>query len=229
MQRHGLAMVAPTPGMFSVDGSTLEGGGQVVRMSSALSALLGVAIHVDRIRAGRSKPGLAAQHAAGIHLVAAMCSGQLTGGEIGSTSLTLRPGPILLGGARRAECGTAGAVTLLLQSSLPLCCFPPRGSSGPVSTRLELCGGTDVSFAPPVDYARHVLLPVLHTLFGVQAKIDVKRRGFYPRGGGEIHVEVEAATAPLKPFHLVERGRITRICGVAVSRAGEVGGGGGGR
>ncbi|KAJ1489714.1 RNA 3'-terminal phosphate cyclase/enolpyruvate transferase [Baffinella frigidus] len=74
--------------MFSVDGSTLEGGGQIVEMSSALSALLGVAIHVDWNRAGRSKPGLAVQHVARIQLAAAMCSGQLTGGEIGSTSLT---------------------------------------------------------------------------------------------------------------------------------------------
>ena len=81
-----------------IDGSILEGGGQVVRIATCLSALLGSAIFIDKIRAGRSKPGLAgyeqsqtikvpqwlfridvnfvsAQHAAGIHLVASMCSG----------------------------------------------------------------------------------------------------------------------------------------------------------
>jgi RNA 3'-terminal phosphate cyclase (ATP) len=51
-------------------GSILEGGGQVVRVTSALSALLGVPIRLDKIRAGRAKGGLAAQHAAGLKLVA---------------------------------------------------------------------------------------------------------------------------------------------------------------
>ncbi len=48
----------------------MEGGGQVVRVTSALSALLGVPIRLDKIRAGRAKGGLAAQHAAGLKLVA---------------------------------------------------------------------------------------------------------------------------------------------------------------
>ena len=42
-----------------VDGSILEGGGQVVRIATCLSALLGGAVYIDKIRAGRSKPGLA--------------------------------------------------------------------------------------------------------------------------------------------------------------------------
>ena len=42
-----------------VDGSILEGGGQVVRIATCLSALLGGGINIDKIRAGRSKPGLA--------------------------------------------------------------------------------------------------------------------------------------------------------------------------
>jgi hypothetical protein len=40
-----VAMVAPNPAMFSVDGATLEGGGQVIRMTSAISALLGGPLH----------------------------------------------------------------------------------------------------------------------------------------------------------------------------------------
>jgi RNA 3'-terminal phosphate cyclase (ATP) len=86
-----------------VDGSILEGGGQVVRIATCLSALLGGALQIDKIRAGRSKPGLAgdnpdfradfsgsyssmrfvhtAQHATGIQLVAAMCSGEIVCGS----------------------------------------------------------------------------------------------------------------------------------------------------
>lgn len=66
-----------------IDGSLLEGvnilkidlncllniyflqGGQILRMSLTLSALCGIPVRVYNIRAGRSKPGLMAQHLKG--------------------------------------------------------------------------------------------------------------------------------------------------------------------
>ena len=48
-----------------VDGSHLEGGGQTLRISSALSAILGIPIKIHSIRAGRSTPGLRPQHLTG--------------------------------------------------------------------------------------------------------------------------------------------------------------------
>ncbi len=64
---------------------------QVVRVSSCLSALLLKPIRIHSIRAGRPKPGLAAQHMAGLHLVAAMCAGDLRGADVGSTEVSLFP------------------------------------------------------------------------------------------------------------------------------------------
>ena len=46
---------------------------------------------------------------------------------------------------------------------------------------LELKGGTDAAMAPPVAYAEQVLLPMLQRLQGIQASIDLQRRGFFPK------------------------------------------------
>ena len=44
--------------MLSIDGSTMEGGGQIVRTSVALSAVTGIPVRIDRIRGGESGPAL---------------------------------------------------------------------------------------------------------------------------------------------------------------------------
>lgn len=48
--------------MIQIDGSYGEGGGQILRTSLSLAAITGQPIRIERIRAGRQKPGLAAQH-----------------------------------------------------------------------------------------------------------------------------------------------------------------------
>ena len=54
---------------------------------------------------------------------------------------------------------------------------------------LDLRGGTDASMAPPAAYAQQVLLPMLHRLHGVQASIDLQKRGFFPKVGlHAIHI-----------------------------------------
>lgn len=48
-----------------IDGSMLEGGGQILRMALAFSVLKQIPVRVFNIRAGRSNPGLRAQHLKG--------------------------------------------------------------------------------------------------------------------------------------------------------------------
>ena len=91
----------------AVDGSLLEGGGQIVRVAAALSAATGREVRVENVRAGRPKPGLAAQHLAGLRLVRDACGGSLRaldGGDVGvgTTAFALAPGSVEAAVAARA-------------------------------------------------------------------------------------------------------------------------------
>ncbi|XP_026743893.1 RNA 3'-terminal phosphate cyclase [Trichoplusia ni] len=191
--------------LIDIDGSVLEGGGQILRLSVSFSAILGVPIRVFNIRAKRSKPGLAAQHLIGIKLVADMCGAKLKGDSIGSTEIEFRPGSRLKGGHYVADTRTAGSISLLLQVALPCALL----ADGPVT--LDLKGGTNADMAPQFDYMTEVFLPVLKK-FGARFDFTIHRRGYYPKGGGFVSIEV----MPVKKFlsvNMTERGNISRIFG----------------
>lgn len=108
--------------MLSVDGSYGEGGGQILRTALSLSALTGVSVRIERIRARRSKPGLRPQHLTAVQAVAGVCQAEVTGGHLGSQIITFRPhvpqgGHYLFDVAEKT--GSAGAVTLVAQALLP--------------------------------------------------------------------------------------------------------------
>lgn len=191
--------------MRAIDGAYGEGGGQLLRTACALSAITGEPIRLNNIRARRTPAGLAPQHLTAVKAVAALCDAQVEGLELNSTELLFRPGR-LRGGEFSFDVGTAGSVTLVLQALLPavLACDVP--------VRIHLTGGTDIRAAPPLDYLRFVLLPLLAKM-GAHVELALQRRGYYPRGGGVIAVHV--VPKPLTALRLDERGPISEICGVA--------------
>ena len=191
---------------ITIDGA--EGGGQMLRLAVALSALTGRAVRVENIRGARREPGLRPQHLLAVKAAAEVCQGAVSGAEIGSETIELHPGSLRPMTDRKLDIGTAGSVTLLLQSLLP--CL--SRASGP--TALRLTGGTNVAWSPPVDYLQQVLLAVL-SRHGLKAGIAVEERGFYPKGGGVIQVSVSPSL--LSPFAMTERGELRRIGGLAFS------------
>ncbi|KAK6484778.1 RNA 3'-terminal phosphate cyclase-like [Huso huso] len=191
---------------FEMDGSIMEGGGQILRVSAALSCIQGASIKINNVRAGRSTPGLRPQHLSGLELVRDLCAGQLEGGEVGSTEITLTTGKIK-GGDYTADTKTAGSVVLLMQVSLPCVLFADSPSV------LCLKGGTNAEMAPQIDYTLTVFKPMVER-FGVNFDCDLKMRGYYPKGGGEIIVKTNPVKQ-LTPVTLTERGTITKIYGRA--------------
>ncbi len=183
---------------MKIDGSHGEGGGQILRTAIALSAITGEPVEIFNIRAGRKNPGLRPQHLWGIKLVAMMSHAKVEGLNVGSQYVKFVPGR-LRGGDYRIDVGTAGSITLLLQTSI----LPALFADEPVKMRLK--GGTDVSFSPPIDYYRFVLVPLISKM-GAKVEIKVLERGYYPQGGGLVEVKVEPSK--LKPLEIVERGRL---------------------
>ena len=191
--------------MREIDGSHGEGGGQLLRTACALAAITGEPVRLRNIRARRAPPGLAPQHLTAVTAVAALCEAQTEGLELRSQELVFRPGK-LRGGEVRFDVGTAGSVTLVLQALLPAALV----AGAPV--RIHLGGGTDVHAAPPLDYLRYVLLPLLARM-GAPVELTLQRRGYYPRGGGEITVAVRPAR--LAGLRAETPGALQEIRGIA--------------
>lgn len=194
-------------GLVEVDGSYGEGGGQLLRYSVALAALLGKSVRIYNIRAKRDNPGLRPQHLTAVKTIAEISGAQVKGLSVGSTELYVEPGGRPRGGSFEVDIGTAGSVSLLLQATLPVL------AAASSEVRMTVKGGTDVKWAPPIAYFQHVLLPLLRE-FGLKAELKLLRRGYYPQGGGVVEVRVEPSY-PLKPARLVEAEELKEIRGVS--------------
>lgn len=184
--------------MLQIDGSHGEGGGQILRSSLTLSLVTGRPFTIERIRAGRRKPGLMRQHRTAVLAAACVGDARVEGAEIGSTRLVFEPRK-LRGGEIRHAVGTAGSTTLVLWTVLPALLL----ADGP--SRVTVTGGTHNLASPPFDFLDRVVLPLVRRSGG-GVRAELRRHGFFPAGGGEIRVEIDPG--PLRGFDLLERGEV---------------------
>lgn len=182
-----------------IDGSAGEGGGQILRTSLSLSLVTGRPFRIEKIRAGRQRPGLLRQHLAAVNAAVEVSKAKVEGGELGSQELIFRPGPVRPGTYRFAV-GSAGSATLVFQTVLPALML----ASGPSQLTLE--GGTHNPLAPPFDFLSQTFLPLINQI-GPRVECKLERSGFYPAGGGRFTAEIAPATA-LAPFKLITRSEI---------------------
>ncbi len=192
--------------MIEIAGDMLEGGGQIVRTTVALAALLGKDVKVMRIRDKRPNPGLQAQHVTAVRAVAAISGAETEGLVQGSRELVFRPRGHVAG-RFSFDVGTAGSIPLILQAVMPSAAFTSD------RVEVELTGGTDVRWSPTIDYVRLVELPVLQ-LMGYKAGLAVQRRGHYPKGGGRVTMTIDPPKA-LKAIKLLERGAAVGVEGIS--------------
>jgi len=185
--------------MIRIDGSFGEGGGQILRTAVGLSLATGKGFRIEKIRAGRERPGLLRQHLTAVLAAAEVGGAEVEGVVLGSTALIFSPGKVRPGDYRFSV-GTAGSGTLVFQTVLPALMLATEPS------RIVIEGGTHNTAAPPFEFLARTFLPLLERM-GPKVRLEFERYGFYPAGGGRFCAEIEPCGA-LKPLHLGERGEI---------------------
>src|SRR3989344_3308044 len=167
--------------MIQIDGSYLEGGGQICRTALALSTITQKAFQVENIRKNRPNPGLKNQHLYCVKSLKELCNAVAEGDELGSLTLKYYPKKLTAKNLN-IDIETAGSITLLLQALLP----PSMFVSKPIT--ITITGGTDTKWSQPFDYFNNVLLPQLQRFAKIEAKL--LKRGYYPKGSGKVEIKI---------------------------------------
>ena len=194
---------------LKIDGSHGEGGGQILRSALTLSCITKHPIQIQNIRHNRSVPGLRPSHLSTIKLLGKICNAKIEGLAVGSTSITFTPGKIQ-NAKLQENVGTAGSISLIIQAIIPAVALAQK------KLELSISGGTDVPWSPTMNYTKHVLAEA-YSRIGINFTLDIKKRGYYPKGGGLVELTV-LPCKKLAPLEL--SGRITKNAKLICSYSG---------
>src|SRR5574338_70915 len=181
---------------LKIDGSHGEGGGQILRSALTLSCITKRPIQIENIRHNRKVPGLRPSHLSTIKLLGKICNAKIDGLSVGSTSITFCPGEIQ-NMKLQENVGTAGSISLIIQAIIPAVALAGK------KLELSISGGTDVPWSPTINYTKFVLAEA-YSRMGINFTLDVKKRGYYPKGGGLVELIVLPCNK-LAPIELSKR------------------------
>ena len=167
---------------LKINGAHGEGGGQIVRSAITLSCITNQPIHLENIRKNRKNEGLKPQHLAAIKILKKISNAKVIGDTLGSTELKFIPGEIK-NLELNEDVKTAGSISLILQVLIPVVSISQKKLS------LIIKGGTDVMWSPTMNYTKYVLKEA-YSRMGIRFEVQITKRGYYPKGEGEIKVEV---------------------------------------
>ena len=112
-----------------------------------------------------------------------LCDADIDNLRTGATSLKFNP-RVINSLELTEDVGTAGSIALILQVLIPVIAISKK------KLKLRIRGGTNVSWAPTIDYTNFVLSEI-YSRMGIKFSINLIKRGYYPKGGGMIEIEVE--------------------------------------
>ncbi len=189
---------------LKINGGYGEGGGQIIRSAITLSCITKQPIHLENIRKNRKDEGLRPQHLTAIIILQKIANAKVIGAKIGSTELKFIPGNIenleLI-----EDVKTAGSISLIFQVLIPVVSISQKKLS------LIIKGGTDVLWSPSMDYTQYVLKEA-YSRIGINFSIKLTKRGYYPKGGGEIKLEVYPSKLKSINFSQRKTNNLKLIC-----------------
>jgi RNA 3'-phosphate cyclase len=193
---------------ITIDGSFGEGGGSILRLSAGFSVLFNIPVKIINIRANRPKPGLKLQHLRGLQILSELTSSRLSSCKVGTTELTFFPGNTIQNYIN-VPLHTAASIGLLLQPiQIASLNFSPKKK-----IELEIDGGgTFGKWAPSLNYLREVTYKIFKNL-GFILELDIKKHGFYPKGGAQVKCTITPPKSKLNPIELTELGMLDKING----------------
>ena len=184
--------------MLIIDGSTGEGGGQILRSALTISTIIKKPIKITNIRTKRNNPGLRHQHVTTIKLLSKLFDIHIENAELGAEWINISFDKSsenydeIDKDTYSVDIGTAGSIPLLLQTIIPSIAISQK------SILIQLTGGTDVKFSPTIDYIKYVMREAFNRI-GILFDVDIIKRGFYPNGKGIVNIEIQKAKN-LKPI-----------------------------
>lgn len=193
-----------------VDGMMGEGGGSITRLAAGFSILFNQPIHLQNIRANRNPPGLRLQHQLGLESLQKLSDGKLSSIEVGTTDLKFSPG---FGGKTNLDVNirTAGSVALLSQTIQTAFIHRPKG----IPITVQYTGGGTFGRGAPDPYYLNNVTYRLFSKMGYHCHIEVKRNGYYPKGGASAILKIQPVhnINQLNPLVLENRGKLLNIGG----------------
>jgi RNA 3'-terminal phosphate cyclase (ATP) len=199
-----------------LEGTTLEGGGQLLRIAIGLSSLTKIPVNITNIRGKRSgSGGLKAQHLTSVQWLSQASDARLSGAGLKSKEITFAPKETkrqfekFLKSEIQISQNTPGSINLVFQAILPYLLF--SGSKYP--SNVKISGGTNVSNSPSYEYISQVLLPMLTHIGIPTINSSLHSRG-WSQGGtqlGSVTYTVTPISTPLPAFQLIDRGDIISV------------------
>jgi RNA 3'-terminal phosphate cyclase (ATP) len=212
---------AATP--IHLEGTALEGGGQLVRIALGLSSLSKKPVNITNIRGKRSGGGgLKVQHLTSAQWLGQACNARLSGMGLKSKEITFRPDQRSVpanteeqGNEIHINQNTPGSINLIFQAIFPYLLF--SGSASPIHVRVT--GGTNVSNSPSYDYIHEVLIPMLALIGIPPVKAQLHSRG-WSQGTtqlGSITYIITPLARQFPAFQLTERGEINHVKAIVIA------------
>ena len=188
-------------------------GHQYLRQQLVLSILSGRQVIIKNIRATDENPGLRDFEMSLLKLIEKVTNGSVVNINKTGTRLIFRPGMIDCNEGLPVEhdCNLARNITYYLEAVVPIVIF------GKTMLNLQLNGNTDDNVDQSIDSFKAAWGHLLK-LFGAEGSLDinVKKRGYAPLGGGQVHI-VQRCAKKLIAISLIDEGKIKRVRGMLTS------------